>query len=286
MTGRTVTRCLSATFVALAVATSVSAQTPSFSSSVESVRVDVLVTDRGRPVLGLGPSDFEIRDNGVLQDVELASYEEIPLNVILALDMSASVDAERLDHLRGAGRAVLDGLRDHDQAGLVTFSQFVSQGAPLTADVDLVRGALDRVTGVGQTSLIDAAFTGMMIGESDVGRSLLIVFSDGIDTASWLTAEHVLAIAKRCDVVVYGVEVGRRRQSFLRDLSDVTGGRSIEIESTRDIRASFESILQEFRQRYLVSYSPNVARDGWHRLEVNVKGRNATVRARPGYLAR
>lgn len=269
-----------------AAAATGSAQTPSFSSTVESVRVDVLVTENGRPVPGLRPGAFEVRDNGVPQNVDLASYEEIPLNVILAFDMSASLDVGGLEHLRSAGRALLDGLKQTDRAALVTFSEVVSQGAPLTSDFRRVRAALDEAAPFGQTSLVDASFTGMMIGESDVGRSLLIVFSDGIDTTSWLAADAVLDIARRCDVVVYGVEVGRRRLSYLKDLSAATGGRSIEIESTRDLNAAFRAILEEFRQRYLISYSPHgVTGDGWHRLEVRVRGRNLTVRARPGYLA-
>jgi VWFA-related protein len=269
-----------------AVAATGSAQTPSFSSTVESVRVDVLVTENGRPVAGLRPGDFEVRDNGVLQRVDLASYEEIPLNVILAFDMSASLDVEGLEHLRSAGKALLAGLKQTDRAALVTFSEVVSQGAALTLDVGRVRSALDDAAPFGQTSLVDATFTGMMLGESDAGRSLLIVFSDGIDTTSWLEADAVLDIAKRCDVVVYGVEVSRRRLSYLKDLSAATGGRSIEIESTRDLNATFRGILEEFRQRYLISYSPHgVTGGGWHRLDVRVKGRGLTVRARPGYLA-
>jgi VWFA-related protein len=112
------------------------------------------------------------------------------------------------------------------------------------------------------------------------------VFSDGVDSTSWLAAEAVLETAKRSDVVVYAIEVGRRRFSFLRDLSDATGGRSVQIESTRDLDAMFRGILDEFRRRYLISYSPRgVTPGGWHALDVRVKGRNPTVRARPGYLS-
>ena len=78
-------------------------QSPAFSSKVEAVRVDVLVTDNGQAIRGLGPADFEVLDNGVPQDVTLVSFDEIPLNVILALDMSDSVAGERLEQLRGAG---------------------------------------------------------------------------------------------------------------------------------------------------------------------------------------
>jgi len=262
------------------------AQAPSFTSEVEAVRVDVLVTENGRLVSGLRPGDFEVFDNGVAQTVDLASFEEIPLNVVLALDMSASVDAEQLRHLHSGVRSVLDGLKPTDQTALVTFSHQVRLGTPLTSDFSQIRDALGDAATSGQTSLIDASFTGMMIGESDVGRSLLIIFTDGVDTKSWLSADAVLDTAKRGDVVVYGVEIGKRRFSFPRELSAATGGRLIEIESTKDLNATFSAILEEFRQRYLISYSPRgVTPGGWHRLDVRVKGRNINVRARPGYLS-
>ena len=66
-----------------------SAQQPTFSSRVDAVRVDVLVKDRGQIVRGLGPRDFEVRDEGVLQEVDLVRLEQVPLNVILGFDVSA-----------------------------------------------------------------------------------------------------------------------------------------------------------------------------------------------------
>ena len=260
--------------------------TQTFTSRIDAVRVDVLVTENGKPVQGLTPADFEILDNGVRQRVDLASFEQIPLNVVLALDMSASLQGLRLGHLQTAGKSVLDGLKSGDRAALVTFSHVVAPTQGLTDDLDRVRAALDQAQGQGQTSLIDASHAAMLLGESDAGRSLLIVFSDGVDTASWLTADAVLETARRGDVVVYSVEVGERRASFPRDLSEVTGGRLFAIESTKDFSATFSKILEEFRMRYLVSYSPEgVQPGGWHRLEVRVKNRSATVKARPGYFA-
>lgn len=262
------------------------AQGPVFSSQVEAVRVDVLATENGGMVKGLTPGDFELLDNGVPQQIDLVSFEDLPLNVILALDMSVSLAGERLDHLRNAGKALLNGLRSTDQAALVTFSHVVVENATLTTDFERVRAALDAAQASGQTSLVDATYTGMMIGESDVGRSLLIVFSDGVDTTSWLSPESVLETARRSDVVVYGVEAGKRKASFPQDVSTATGGRLIEIESTQDLAATFGGILDEFRERYVVSYSPRgVARGGWHRLDVRIKGRNVTVKSRPGYLS-
>jgi VWFA-related protein len=271
---------------AVLMAASVAIAQTIFTSRIEAVRVDVLVTDNGRPVQGLTPADFDVFDNGARQRVDLASFEEIPLNVVLALDMSASLQGLRLGHLQTAGRTVLEGLKKGDRAALVSFSHVVDPGGGLSEDLDRVRTALDRAQGAGLTSLVDASHAGIMIGESDVGRSLLILFSDGVDTSSWLTAESVLDTAQRGDVVVYSVEIGEGRASFTRDLSEITGGRSIAIESTRDLSSTFIRILEEFRMRYLISYSPEgVSGAGWHRLDVRVKGRGLTVKARPGYFA-
>ena len=280
--GRTLAALVgSALLAAGAVARS---QDVTFSSKIEVVRVDVLVTDKGQPVHGLGPSDFELKDNGVDQQIDLVSFDQIPLNVILAFDMSDSVAGERLDRLRTAGDAILAGLSARDQSALVTFSQAVRLGAPLTTDASRVRLALSRANGAGSTSLIDGTYAGIQIGESDAGRALLIVFSDGLDTSSWLGADKVLDAAKRSDVVSYAVAVrSPAKPEFLRDLTSFTGGRLFEVEKTEKLDAIFVGILQEFRQRYLVSYTPHgVAREGWHKLDVRVK-RGATVKARPGY---
>jgi VWFA-related protein len=261
------------------------AQTATFSSRLDAVRVDVLVTEGGTPVQGLTAVDFEVLDNGVRQSVDLVSFEELPVNVMLALDLSSSLKGERLDQLRAASHALLGGLRRDDRAGLITFSRAVVTRAPLGADLSRVSAALDRAEGSNETALIDASYEGLMMSEADSGRSLLIVFTDGVDTASWLTADAVLDTARRSDVVVYGVEVGARGPSFLRNLAERSGGRLLDIDSTKDLNAAFHTILEEFRQRYLISYSPrSVGAGGWHRLDVRVKGKRA-VKARPGYFS-
>jgi len=271
---------------AATVAPRAQAQAPSFTTKIEMVRVDVLVSDRGQPLIGLAPADFEILDNGVPQQVELVSFEQIPLNVILTLDLSSSVAGERLANLQAAGGALLAGLKTDDQAAVISFSHLVALGSGLTTDLGRVRRALDEAEASGETSMVDGVYAAIALGESDAGRALVIVFSDGLDTASWLSADAVLDIAKRSDAVVYAVSAqSRARPEFLRDLTSFTGGRLFEVQKTANLGATFLSILDEFRHRYLVSYTPRgVSKDGWHKLDVRVK-RGGTVKARPGYLA-
>jgi Ca-activated chloride channel homolog len=286
------TRRLAAIGLAACLSTSIvaSPQTPTFSSRLEVVRVDVLVTEDGRPVRGLTPADFDIRDEGVPQAVDLVSFEQIPLNVVLAMDISDSVSGDRLEHLRGASEAVLSRLAKTDQAGLVSFNSAVEVRAALTRDAAQVRSALDHVQPSGETALVDGSYAAMVLAQSsgrDVRRGLVIVFTDGADTISWLTPDRVLDASRRTDAVVYGVIVrSRSKASFLHELSDRTGGGMLEIDSTKDLADRFVAILDEFRQRYLVSYTPRgVSAGGWHRLDVRIRGRKAAVKARAGYLA-
>lgn len=259
-------------------------QTPTFRSSVEAVRVDVLVTRGGVPVTGLTPADFEVLDNGVRQEVNRAAFEEIPLNVVFALDTSMSVAGPRMQHLRAASRSVLERLKPDDEAALVTFGDAVVVRSGLTHDRDAIQTALDWVEPAGDTSLVDASETALLVGESQPGRALVIVFSDGVEVSSYLDADAVLDTAKRTDAVVYTV-ARRNLGPFLRDLTDATGGDLLEIASTQELDAAFVKVLEQFRHRYLLSYTPRgVARGGWHRLQVRVHQAGAAVRARPGYL--
>lgn len=271
--------------VAAAVAT-LGAEQATFTSRADAVRIDVSVTSRGRPVAGLTPDDFEVFDNGVRQQVLFVDTAELPIDLVMALDVSGSVTGERLDELRAASETALGFLTPRDRAGLLTFSHEVVRRTPLTADLARLRGALDVAPERGRTALVDAAYAALLQAGGGTGRALAVVLSDGVDTASWLRAADVIETAKRLDVVLFGISTGAPDRNVLDDLADASGGDLIRIESTRELTATLRTLMQDFRQRYLLSFTPaGVARGGWHTLDVRVKGRGRTVKARAGYFS-
>ena len=66
-------------------------QQPTFRSSTLAVRVDVLVTDGHKPVAGLTARDFDLRDNGVAQSIELVDTADLPVNVLDLRSIPAAV---------------------------------------------------------------------------------------------------------------------------------------------------------------------------------------------------
>ena len=272
--------------VALFGIAGVHAQAPTFSSRARTVRVDVSVRQGGQPVMGLGAADFEVLDNGVRQVIDYVGQEDTPVNVVLALDMSGSVQGARLSELRTAGTLLTSKFQRGDMGALVTFTDFVSIRSRFTADRNALVSALQQEASGTDTALVDAAHTAMALGESAQGRPLVIVFSDGTDTASFLAPSLALDTARRTGPVVYAVTTDGRRDAFLDDLARLTGGRRLDVSSLERVSDAFAAILGEARQRYLVSYTPTgVAEGGYHELTVRVRGSRAEVRARPGYLA-
>lgn len=271
---------------AAAIAAPVAAtQQATFSSRLEAVRVDVAVTERGRPVPGLTAADFEIFDNGVRQQVALIATEELPLDLVLALDVSGSVEGERFVHLHETSVAALKTLRAADRAALVTFTHRVRLPVPLTEEAARLAAALEESPNVGKTSMIDAAYASLAHADSGSGRALVIVLSDGVDTSSWLTAGSVVETARRLDVVLFGISSGAPRRTPLEELADASGGELIRVESTREMSSALTSLVDAFRQRYLLSFVPQgVAKTGWHTLDVRTARRGLRVKARAGYF--
>lgn len=300
-----------ALLVAFAASITVGAQqapTQVFRADVEAVKVDALVERGGQPVTGLVATDFELLDDGVRQTLQSLSVETVPMNVVLVLDTSGSVVGARLTSLIGAARRVLEALRPKDLAGVLTFSNTITQRIALTSDKSRAIQALDSVSAEGSTALFDATYSALLLGTDPQSPTLLLIFSDGFDTASWLDSGAVIDASARSDAVVYAVtseqttseraiaELMRNPNlprspvpsvpqssspDFLTRIAGATGGRVLRADD-HHLSADFAGILKEFQNRYLLVYSPTgVAGQGWHSITVHVD--NAKVQARRGY---
>jgi len=157
--------------------------------------------------------------------------------------------------------------------------------ADFTDDLGKVAVALDGLTAGGNTALYNAVYAGLMLGSTTGSRNLLLVFSDGADTVSWLGADAVQESAKRSETVIYSVSVqpaverpvdilmrnpNRRwrpgelsdrtldRNGFLSAIAAATGGHSLNVED-RDLRKAFSEVVKEFQSRYLLTYVPGMS---------------------------
>ncbi len=257
---------------------------PVFTSSVEMVRLDVAVTRKGRAVKGLTGRDFEVTDNGTLQQVEVVGHEERPVHAVLALDNSSSVEGDRLARLKIAAHSLLDVLRLDDAASLLTFSNRLELKARPGAPRERVHAAIEATEARLSTSLYDATFAALTMAEPALGRPVVLIFTDGQDVGSWLRPEQVLRAARSADLVSHAVISGQAKSdtSFLEELAKATGGEVWKVEDL-ELEVAFLRVLEEFRSRYTLQYAArDDGQETWHDVRVRVKG--AKVQVREGYL--
>jgi len=255
-----------------------------FSLQVDTVRLEVMVKRGNRSVAGLQSSDFDVRDNGVAQRPNLVAYGALPLNLVLVLDISGSVAGDRLNRLRSAGLTLINALEPDDRAAVMTFADAVIIRTPFAPIGPGLRAKMDLQPGGTNTSLVDAMQAALVLAQSGAGRPLLIVFSDGADTSSFLSAASVEDTARRTGAVVYAVTTSDA-SGFLGGVARLTGGDRFDVGASGNLDAAFARILDEFRHSYLLSYVPSgVPPTGWHTVSVRVNG-GGDVRTRPGYLA-
>ena len=289
----------------LAAAASLGAQQSTFKVQTELVRIDVLVERNGKPVAGLTAADFSVEDTGVPQRVSLLPATEA-VTIATILDVSGSMTPQKLTNAGAGIRAIVAALGDRDRHALYAFAGDVRRIEWPPAADSLPADSIARVpgeTGGPHTSLCDALFAAIVQSGVEAGPKMAAVLTDGRNNTSWLSAQSVIDAAIRHETVIYPVAVGQGSTPYRSDLppmteddgrrllqvlADRTGGRLIHADWSRDLGRVFESLIREYRQRYILSFTPErVGKgDGWHPLKVTLRNRRAKVHARSGYWSR
>ena len=282
-----------------------------FGVQVDSVYVDAFVSQRRDPVIGLTAADFELKDNGVVQRLDLIAAESMPLLAVLVFDSSNSLAGERLAALQASGKAFLESLRPQDEVSLFTFAGETQWLARPTTDKATVVRALDALQPGGATAVLDALYAALVLPQTQ-GRTLVVLFTDGEDNMSWLEWRQMRVVAERSNALIHVVGLKRAEEGgapmpamdlsgrmlpmtgtpsmeFLhtwgmRQIAESTGGRYWEAESPARLKSAFAAITETMSQRYILSYEPQgVKRPGWHEIELRLPGRTGDVHARRGY---
>lgn len=286
------TRAFVAAVAFVATCTAAVIGQPTFRAGVDVVRIDAAVLNGLTPVPGLTLDNFVVSDNGVVQELESVSLDAVPLSLTMVLDTSGSMMGGRIHDLVDAVTTLAKELRPQDSAALMTFSEPIRFLVPMTRDRAPLLSALSGLVADGHTSLNDAVFVGLQMRPVDVGetRPVLLVFSDGVDSSSWLSSAQLIESTRRSRMLTLVVELtggnDLRSSDVLRDLASAGGGRYWMAQNSRDLRSLFDKALNELRSRYLLTYVPKgVVREGWHDVKVTLKGARGDVTARPGYFA-
>jgi VWFA-related protein len=267
---------------------------------VDTVVLNATVSNhKGTPVSELVKEDFRVYEDGIPQQIECFSHEDIPVTVGLVVDNSGTMGPKRREVIASA-LAFARSSNPEDQMFVVNFNEKVWFGLPdnmpFTDQVDQLELALSRITADGMTALYDAVAAALHhVEQGNRNKKVLIVISDGGDNASKHKLAEILSMAGRSDAIIYTIGIfdendPDRNVRVLKQLANVTGGESFLPGSTGEVISICKRIARDIRNQYSITYlSTNKKQDGCYRV-IQVKAGAPErgplrVRTRAGYYA-
>ena len=280
----------------LALGFSLAAQEPTFRSGSRVVPSYVTVVDAdNRLVTDLTRDDFEVYDNGRLQEITIFDNEVRPFTVVVMLDTSVSM-TDRLNDLNAGAEQFLMRLMPHDKATVGAFNDKIEFASTFTNNRDSLISALKRLDFGNMTRLYDAVHASLDELQSVEGRKVILLFTDGADFGSKLGSGKALERARDGEVMIYGIGleteffngqmvVRSKPDSILNRFANETGGGYFDLKKGANLNTAFTRVAQELRSQYLLGFSPATLDGKVHKLEVRMKRPGLKTRSRRSYVA-
>lgn len=267
------------------------------------VTLTLTVTDQyNRYVSGLNKKHFTVTDQGIEQDITFFSDSDTPVSVGILFDVSGSMNGEKIRKAQKALERFINTSHPSDEYFLIAFNSRAQLLMDRTRDGEAVLRKLTLVEPRSNTALYDAVYLGVeRVTRGSHQKRAMLIISDGQDNSSRYNFGEVRRLMKESDVVTYAVgimgrgdagsQLGMQGQSFLDELSSVTGGKSFYPQSDLEMDEIFERIALELRHQYSIGYTPRDFQPNgkWRKVKVKVKPPRGlprlTVRSREGYYA-
>lgn len=271
-------------------------QTPVFRTGTRVVPIYVTATDaQGRLVPDLTREDFQIFDNDKPQEVSLFDNSPRPFSAVVMLDTSLSMTLN-LDFVKKGAEEFFLRMMPDDRASVGSFNDKIQFAIDLTGDRDALVGALGDLGFGNPTRLYDAVDASLDQLQGLEGRRVVVVFTDGDDTASKVGLGRVVQRSRDEEVMVYAIglestlTVGGRRMVTrpdrgLKKLAEETGGGYFELKRTSELGPTFTRVSEELRSQYLIGFTPAGLDGKVHKIEVRLTKPGLSARYRRSYLA-
>jgi VWFA-related protein len=270
------------------------AETSNFKFSVQTQLVEIFFTvTKGKYLAAnlLTASDFQISEDGNPASIDSLSSQETPLQIVLLVDISESVESS-LSDIQDAAIAFVQSLNRDDRITLAFFNSSIQYSSQASSGREPIIQEIKNAKAHGLTKLYDALLFGMKHLDGKPGRKALVCFSDGEDTCSTAKRPAAMDAVARYGYPIYvigagaGLELANLKMT-LQQFADVNGGKAFFIQNLRKLRQAFVEVASELRFSYVLHYYTHVPSDGqWHDISISALNPDYTVHTRKGYYAR
>jgi Ca-activated chloride channel family protein len=276
-------------------------------ANVNLVMVDATIKNKSGQIMNeLKKEDFQIREDGVEQQVQIFSRDELPLNVALVLDLSDSI-GPFLGPLREAANTALAALKPEDDVALFTFATEAELRVPFTRDKSEVAKQINAFKVGGATNINDGIFVAAkyLLNTPPKGRRVIILISDDVATYAGGQGTHdIVTELIASDAVLYNLKIPgynppgtlflagfEKGLVNIRKVMEQTGGEVFDVKDVANLDAAFSALIDRIKTRYTIGYytKASAAEGKPHKLELKLansygkKGKDYVVMAKNGF---
>lgn len=280
--------------------------------NTELVTLTATVTDKnGRYRADLKRGDFTVYENGAEQKLEYFNTgDRVPMSLGIIFDTSGSME-DKIEGVRDAVEHFVKSVAPGDEIFLIRFSDDPDIVQEFTDDKRRILRAVENLNPRGGTALYDAVLLGLQkIADGKHRKRALLLLTDGNDTASSTTFQEITTLARKSEVIIYGLGIGHGKEGnihtgisdsrvkdtvdmrTLRALADATGGNAYFLENAHEggrdlIDEAAEEVAKELKQQYTLGYYPKDQKKdgGFRQIVVELKDKSLRVRTKRGYYA-
>ena len=253
---------------------------------VNLVLVPVTVTNlRNQPITDLEKPNFQLYENGHLQEIRYFSIEDSPISIGLLLDVSRSM-RNKIEMVKAAVREFFDNANPQDEYFAVTFANRPKLLANPTQSIGTLEARFDELKPDGNTALLDAVSMGISkLRSATYRRRALLIISDGGDNHSRYRLDEIKSLVQESDVIVYAIGIfdafnlpilkgldEKMRKRCLDEITEANGGHTLIVDNLARVPEAAATISREMRAQYVLGYQPsNLVHDGtWRKIRVRV----------------
>lgn len=199
-------------------------------------------------------NDFNIEDTFMnVNDFTVGQNLSNEKNVVLALDVSGSMNGQPLYHSKVAAVSFIESISKDTNIAVVSFSSDATLENSFTNDKALSKNSINSLNSDGGTNIHSALGLALEQLDTTLGKKAIILFTDGRDGSNSDIGQQIEE-AQNQGIPVYTIGLGDVDTAYLANIADGTGAKFYNALNANELHSIYDVLQKQIQNDYIIRY--------------------------------